>query len=482
VRVGRYTPAVRGGTRLGLGHLVAFVAVALVLNAQFTWWVYYALRDNRERLDLERGLVAARASVAALRLMARSEQAARQVAELPAGVIPSPTPPFVDVQVVDTATLGRAASPGPGGEGPVVSGWVEENGRPAFARPLGRDRVVLAFLDPQAPYRWLAAIDPTLQLVEQDLALSGRPQASLQPPFDRLVVTPDFHRWEELVDRYRQRVVRVLAEGAFFLAAIVTAVVLLWRVLRRESSLERQHQNFVSAVTHELKTPIAGIRLALETVLSGRVDDEGRTRFLSNALADSERLGDLVEKVLEVTRYTGGAHRLQMALGDFSALVQDEVVIAERRVSARGGVLEAEITPGVQATFDPEAMSIVISNLIENALKYARGDNPRVWVRLRLDRGEAVLEVRDDGVGIAPSDLEAIFRPFFRAGDEMTRRTPGTGIGLYICREIVHTHGGRLTAASPGHGKGATLRLTLPGAEVLPEEEFSEYIGGREAR
>jgi two-component system phosphate regulon sensor histidine kinase PhoR len=474
-----YTPCVRGGIRLGLGHLVAFVAVALVLNAQFTWWVYHSLKDNRERLDLERALLAARVEGAALRLAARLEDAKLRVSELPSGVIPSPVPPLVEVQVVDAAALPK---PRAGEDGATTMGWVTVGGRPAFARPLGRGRIALTFLDTQAPYRWLAEIDPTLQLVEHDAVLAGRPTATLGPPFDQLLVTPDYHRWEDLLDRYRQRVFGVLAEGVLFLAAMVTAVVLLWRVLRRESALERQHQSFVSAVTHELKTPIAGIRLALETVLSGRVDGDGGTRFLNNALADSERLGDLVEKVLEVTRYTGGAHRLRMGLADLSQLIQDEVLVAERRVSARGGVVKAEITPGIQATFDPEALAIVISNLIENAVKYTPPGSATVGVRLRLERGEAVLEVSDNGVGIAPADLESIFEPFFRAGHEVTRRTPGTGIGLFVAREIVNAHGGRLTASSPGPGKGSTFRLTLPGAEALPEEEFSEYIDGRGTR
>jgi signal transduction histidine kinase len=466
--------------RLGLGHLVAFVAVALVLNAQFTWWVVYSLRDNRDRLDLERAVFAARVEGAALRLTVQAEEAERRVALLPPGVIPSPTPPFVEVRVVD---MPPAAAGAPAGQAATsAAGWITVDGRPAFVRPLGRGRMAIVTIDPQAPYRWLAGVDPTLQLVEQGEVQASRPHARLGPPFDRLEVTPDFHRWEDLVDRYRKRVVGVLVEGAAFLAAMVTAVVLLWRVMRREGSLERQHQNFVSAVTHELKTPIAGIRLALETVLSGRVDDEGRTRFLNNALADSERLADLVEKVLEVTRYTGGAHRFRMELGDLSQLVEDEVLVAERRVLARGGVLETEVTPGVQGTFDPEAMAIVISNLIENALKYAQDEAPRVWVQLRLERGEAVLEVRDNGVGIAPAELESIFKPFYRSTDHVTRRTPGTGIGLFVAREIVNAHGGRLTASSPGPGQGATFRLSLPGAEVLPEDEFSEYIGDRKAR
>lgn len=265
-------------------------------------------------------------------------------------------------------------------------------------------------------------------------------------------------------------------ELAFIIAmglVVVIAVAFGYRYTVRQLELAGLKAGFVSNVTHELKTPIAGIRLALETVLSGRVDDDGRTRFLTNALADTERLGDLVEKVLEVTRYTGGAHRLRIAPGDVSQLVEEELRAAERRALARGVELTAEVEPGIQAPIDPEALAIVISNLLENALKYAQGQPPRVGVRLGLERGEAVLEVKDNGVGITASEIEAIFRPFYRAGDEVTRRTPGTGIGLFVAREIVGAHGGRLTAASDGPGKGATFRLVLPGAEALAEEEFS---------
>ena len=467
----------RGALRLGLGQLVAFVVVALVLNAQFTWWVVYSLRDNRERLDLQRGLVAGRCELAARRLAVHLLESELAVDRLPAGVIPSPTPPFAEVRVVDETEL-PANSRGTA----QAAGWVRVGERPAVARALGRGRVALAFLDPQQPFRWLAESDPDLQLVSVDNVQEGRPSAAPGAPLDRSVVTPDFHRWQELVDRYRQRVVTVLLEGTFFLAAIVTAIVLLWGVLRREGALERQHQNFVSAVTHELKTPIAGIRLALETVLADRADEEGKRRFLGNALADTERLGDLVEKVLDVTRYTGGAHRLRMGMGDFSQLAEDEVAVARRRVAARGVALDTSVAPGIQATFDPEAMAIVISNLIENALKYARKDDPHVWVRLSLERGEAVLEVGDNGVGIAAYDLESIFRPFYRASDEVTRRTPGTGIGLFVVREIVTAHGGRVTASSSGPGRGSTFRMTLPGAEALPEDELSEYSGTNDER
>ncbi|OYV95689.1 MAG: hypothetical protein B7Z68_06915, partial [Acidobacteria bacterium 21-70-11] len=136
--------------------MVAFVIVALILNAQFTWWVVYSLRDNRERLDLERELVVSQTSLAAERLAVHVLDAERAIAELPPGVIPSPTPPFAEVRVVEEAELPRGAGARPLDPGATI-GWVEQGGRLAVGRSLGRGRVALAFLDPQAAYRWLAA-------------------------------------------------------------------------------------------------------------------------------------------------------------------------------------------------------------------------------------------------------------------------------------------------------------------------------------
>jgi signal transduction histidine kinase len=448
-------------TTLGLKHLVIFVIVAVVVNAQYTWWVVESLREHRERLDLERRLILARAEVAALKIAARLNRSVTRIVELPRGIIPATADPFPEVRVAEIAS-------------DVAAGWRIEDDRPAFLWPLGGGRAALAFLDPESPRRWLAVTDPTLRLVDAAAGELTLPRVALAAPLDRLAVAPGVEQWNGLLATYRRSVVVVVIEGTIFLAAMVSAVVLLWTALRREGERERQHQNFVSAITHELKTPLAGIRVALETVLRGRADPEGSQRFLANALTDADRLGDLIQKVLEVTRYTGGAHRLTIALGDLSQLVEEEVVAAERRAAARGVELEADLTPGVQASFDPEALGIVVSNLLENALKYAQGDPAHVAVRLSVAQGEAVLEVEDDGVGIAKGELESIFKPFYRANDAVTRRTPGTGIGLFVAREIAVAHGGTLVASSPGRGLGAKFSLTLPGADVLPEEEFSE--------
>lgn len=473
-----YTPAVRSGFRLSLAHLVVFVIVVLVLNAQFTWWIMYSVRQNRTRLEVERELIVMRAQLAARQLELLAERAAARVMLLPASERREPRGPFVEIE-----TLAPRPAPTPGvlapsrrADGPPAwAGWGRDPaGRQVFSWSAAGGGRHAAVLDPQAPYRWLAGLDPrvTLAAARED---QGEPQpVALEGPFAGLVVVPDVTRWQRVLGEYRRRVLLVVAEGGLFFAAMIATVIALWTVLQRESILQRQSQNFVSAVTHELKTPIAGIRVALETVLRGRADPESSQKFLGNALLDVERLSGLVEKVLEVTRFAGGAHRLRIVVDDLSELVENEIEAAERRARLRGVELDADVEPGIRAPIDAEAMAIVVSNLLENAVKYAQGPPPRVTARLRLSDGDAILEISDNGIGISEGDRERIFDAFYRAGDEVTRRTPGTGIGLYVAREIVDAHGGRLRASSGGRGKGSTFRLTLPGASGFADEELAE--------
>lgn len=473
-----YTLQVRSGFRLSLAHLVVFVVVVLVLNAQFTWWIMYSVRQNRTRLEVERELIGMRARLAARQLELLAERAASEIVLTHVAGAGKAGAPFLEVDEIplrSSVTPGELVPSARNDIDTVRSGWSQDAaGRQIFSWTVDDGSRYLAVLDPQVPYRWLAGIDPRVNLAAAREGRSGPRPVSLESPFTGLVVIPDVGRWQTVLGEYRRRVLLVVAEGGLFFAAMIATVIALWTVLQRESVLQRQSQNFISAVTHELKTPIAGIRVALETVLRGRADPEGAQRFLGNALLDVERLSSLVEKVLEVTRFAGGAHRLRIVVDDLSELVEGEIEAAERRARARGVEIDAEIEPGISAPIDAEAMAIVVSNLLENAVKYAAGPPPRVTASLRLSDGDAVVEISDNGIGISEDDRERIFDAFYRAGDEVTRRTPGTGIGLYVAREIVDAHGGRLRALSKGRGKGATFRMTLPGAGEFADEELAE--------
>jgi signal transduction histidine kinase len=318
---------------------------------------------------------------------------------------------------------------------------------------------------------WLAALraaPATLEIVAASRApVAGRPAAPLPPPLDGLVVRPRADVWSDLLHQYRRRIVMIVSEGTFFAVLLFVMLALLWKTLRREVELERQHRNFLSAITHELKSPLAAMRLSLETVLRGRADTTASVRFLENALQDAERLQSLVQKVLEVTRYGRAEGSLTLSRGSVSDAVVDAVSTFSRRATAAGARLDSDVAPGITAQLDEEAFAIVVSNLLENGIKYG-GAVPRLAVRLTMEDGRAVLDVSDNGRGIADDDRPFIFNRFYRGGDEMTRTTQGTGLGLYLVRQIVHAHGGAVGVHRTG-ADGTTFRVSLPGAAVAEE-------------
>ena len=291
----------------------------------------------------------------------------------------------------------------------------------------------------------------------------GPSGAALKAPFDGLTVRPRAAVWDGLLESYRRRIVMMVTEGAFFALLLLVLMGMLWRSFRREVELERQHRNFLSAVTHELKSPLAAMRLALETVAAGRATGDAATRFLRNALVDVERLEELVQKVLEATHFSEGGSVFLRNDVHLSRVVEETASTFRRRMAATGAVMELSIEPDIFAAIDEEAMAIAISNLLENAIKYG-GKPPRVTVSLTVDRRHAILEIGDNGSGVPEEDVDRVFDRFFRSGDEMTRSTRGTGLGLYLVQQIAEAHRGSVAIRSTGPD-GTVFRLTLPGYE-----------------
>jgi signal transduction histidine kinase len=259
----------------------------------------------------------------------------------------------------------------------------------------------------------------------------------------------------------------VVSEGSFFAVMLLVVVGLMWRTVRREVELERQHRNFLSAITHELKSPLASMRLSLETVLRGRADQSASVRFLENALQDTERLQSLVQKVLEVTRYGQSGGAVTLTRSCLTEVVEDTLATFGRRASVAGIRVNRDLQPEVWVDLDAEAFTIVLSNLLENGVKYG-GAVPALGVRLAMEGADAVLDVSDNGKGIPAEEVPFVFNRFFRGGDEMTRTTQGTGLGLYLVRQIVSAHHGTVEVLRTGPA-GTVFRVRLPDAEVWEE-------------
>ncbi|HVS13969.1 MAG TPA: HAMP domain-containing sensor histidine kinase [Thermoanaerobaculia bacterium] len=267
---------------------------------------------------------------------------------------------------------------------------------------------------------------------------------------------------ERLRAERRRHLNQYLWEGAFFLLVLLAAMSVVWRVLRQEARLQRRQQNFLAAVSHELRSPIASLQLATETMARRDLDTAQRTRLLANNLEDLRRLDALISNLLDTNRLEEGRVTLRREDLDLRAAVDEVLRDMSRGAAGAERELVNEVPEGLVVEADPVALATVLRNLVDNALK-ATGAGGRVVIEGRADEGGTMLAVTDDGEGFAPEEGERLFEKFYRPGDELRRRTRGTGLGLYLVRGYVALEGGTVRATSAGPGRGARFEVTWPG-------------------
>ncbi|RYZ30223.1 MAG: GHKL domain-containing protein [Chitinophagaceae bacterium] len=244
------------------------------------------------------------------------------------------------------------------------------------------------------------------------------------------------------IDREQKRgVYKYVGEAGAVLLLIFVGAVFIYRSVRRQFRLQHQQQNFVMAITHELKTPIAVARLNLETLQKHQLEEEKRKKLLQITLQETLRLDTLINNILISSQLEGNAYRFTKDELDFSELIKDAVKSFETRYPDRR--LQAFVEEDVDLQGDAMLLKLLLSNLLENANKYSPKNKP---IQLELAKREKtiLLTVTDEGCGIAEEEREAVFEKFYRIGSEQTRKTQGTGLGLYICQKIVKDHGGNI--------------------------------------
>jgi two-component system sensor histidine kinase SenX3 len=259
-------------------------------------------------------------------------------------------------------------------------------------------------------------------------------------------------------------VIRVFL-GVIFFGAITAGLILNTSFLVREIRRNEQHDSFINAVTHELKTPLASIRLYLQTLQRRDVDEAQRREFYRFMLDDTDRLQSTVEQVLKAGEAGHKRTRQRVPL-DFSGLVREcvEVALTSHHLPPEAVRYEPAVNGRgeTRVSGDSEELRTAVSNLLDNAIKYSGAS---VDVRVRLETTDAkriMLSVQDNGVGIPPGELKRIFKRFYRVPNRNLHGVKGTGLGLFIVRAIAHKHGGRVFAKSQGEGLGTTVVLELP--------------------
>ncbi len=249
--------------------------------------------------------------------------------------------------------------------------------------------------------------------------------------------------------------------GGILLTLILAGVTVIFIYWIKQHRLNQMQRTFVSNVTHELKSPLASIQLALETMAMRELSPDKRREFLEMMLNDTERLAALIDRILGAERIDKKRGRYALEPVSMRRFVEDVVEQDRHLFEKDGHVVQLERGKDARVVIDRSAMHMVLANLIENAVRYSpKGSTIRL--RLHRDLRSCRLDVIDVGEGIPRRHLKDIFKMFWRGGEMQWTHPPGTGLGLYIVRNIVRDHKGKVWAASPGLGKGSTFSVRLP--------------------
>jgi two-component system, OmpR family, sensor histidine kinase SenX3 len=261
--------------------------------------------------------------------------------------------------------------------------------------------------------------------------------------------------------------------GVIFFGAITTGLVLNTIFLLREIRRNEQHDSFINAVTHELKTPIASIRLYLQTLQHRDVDEAQRREFYRRMLDDTDRLLGTIEQVLKAGVAGHRKSSRERVPIDLGLLVRECVEVARTGHHLQPQALRVETANGTGANVigDPEELRTAVTNVLDNAIKYS-GDLVDVSIRVESpDEKHVRLSIQDHGVGIPPAELKSVFKRFYRVSNRSLAHIKGTGLGLFIVRAIAKKHGGRAFAESLGEGHGTTVVVELP--RNIPRENVA---------
>jgi two-component system sensor histidine kinase SenX3 len=265
-----------------------------------------------------------------------------------------------------------------------------------------------------------------------------------------------------IVLNWREVVPLVL--GIIFFFLIIAGLVVYTVFLVREIHKNEQQDSFLNAVTHELKTPIASLRLYLETLQTRELTEAQHQDFYRIMLEDTDRLLGTVEQILKAGEARHASSKKNWERVDFSAIVAETVELTRLRHHMPAEVLQftGSANEKIYLRGNPQELRTAVFNLVENAVKYS-GEEKKIEVDLLTpDIDTILLRVRDKGVGIPHPELKRIFKRFYRVASSATGRVKGTGLGLFIVRSIARRHGGDAFAESEGTGHGSTFTLRLP--------------------
>jgi len=274
--------------------------------------------------------------------------------------------------------------------------------------------------------------------------------------------TPDYiERVNAIEEERKKKVFQYIGEGSTFMLLILVGAVFVYRATRKQIRLNNQQQNFMMAVTHELKTPISVAKLNLETLLKRKLDAAQQEKLIGNALSETERLNDLCNNILLASQMDAGNYMLNKEELSFSELVFESSAYFRTRFPSLE--IDEEIEEGIYVKGDSLLLQLAVNNIIDNAVKYS-GRNKPVTIAVQKQGNNALLKVKDLGEGIPDNEKKSVFEKFYRTGSESTRHTKGTGLGLYLTKRIIRDHKGTINVED-NSPSGCIFAITLQTTE-----------------
>ena len=295
-------------------------------------------------------------------------------------------------------------------------------------------------------------------LVQQNKMMTDFEINKLNYTIDRHAEPEQYKMALEKVNRVQQRNdIKYISEGVIFFLVILAGAAFVYRAVKKEFNVQQQQQNFLMAVTHELKTPISVTRLNLETIQKYSLDSEKQQRIILMTLQETARLDFLTNNILVSSQLEGSGFQSAKEEMNLSDLIMDCLQEFGSRYPQKKFI--EHIEPNMDVKGDALLLKILVSNLLENAVKYAPKET-YITIRLGKEGRKIKLEVLDEGPGIPDEEKKKIFQKFYRIGNEAIRKTPGSGLGLFLCRKIVEDHNADITVTNNPPG-GSNFIVTF---------------------
>ncbi|NMC42630.1 MAG: HAMP domain-containing histidine kinase [candidate division Zixibacteria bacterium] len=436
--------------------LVIFVLLVVFCMAQLSWWIIFQIKAGETQRELclrnaqEKGVLAAALVNDRFRRLSHAAQRI-YIRNLSDTVLMSGE---LYLLLEDPAMAGYSVAVG-GGE-PVIRGGRLDS---TFYHTIAGGAVV--YFNAAYPMGVISSSGTGLLF-----SVSGRHGGV----GDRWV-TPEMYAVSpgllaQIDDRARRTVTMFAFEGGFFFLVMLAGAYLIYRTFRRAEELKFAQHNFLHSVTHELKAPVASIRLYAQTIMTGRIAPERAQELWPKIIDDCDRLEGLIDNVLEAGHFTRDGYKLKLSPTNLADDLNEYLDDLTPFVKRHGGTIVRTMVDRVMVATDYQALRRVVTALVDNAIKYSPAGRREIAVTLESDGRHCRLSVRDRGQGIAREEQPKIFDRFYRGIDDADRQVRGTGLGLFLVREIVEAHGGEVTVHSDGRDHGSTFLITLPVAEA----------------